>query len=654
MICDFLLNEHKNNPKYKKIMIIIDSIIILHLIMDKIELFSFLDKYINTKYRNYILKKYFCYPFLFIYFSLEFYYIRNYYMHNKYNIRYIYILIPYLIIFCKYFLDFDYVYLKFQTTGHPPEIISLMKQLYIMICLLLLFIKPFYQKQNNINKVSSSNVINFKLFLFIMINFICVEVERIEMVIFCHFILFYLCLEFKKEKNVFLKIIYLIIIICYPQIHFIANQGKYTLDTSIKVTTKCPSKWADNRPIIMGFIFVANKFRFNIICVGYLYSLIKITKKKIMNYYTKLIILIHFIQLFGIILCFFYYVKKEKGDYYIEILYLIAVQILPITLFQIAFLVNYIVYRIVNFYFKANEIVYEPIDEINIDKSYNIRELDIDNMIKLKSSKLFLYLLNIRKINNIGKEEKEVFKITKNDFNNLKLLFNDNWSDFNILNEYSNIIKSLYKKKELEKELIFLKEYFGLQYIDNSYITKLKNDIILFFIQKEDIYKDINKFISELIPNNSEYLSNLNSLKDNFSKNNINLNIIKNYDNLLEKFFSNFKGKNFNQNDIILQSGNFISNRNKRRANSIDNIEADELILTVQFNLVDKRISYSVSCKNTDIFVDIEEMFLDKFPEYKDKEIYYMVNSFKIRRFKTIEENKIKNNDKIMVYIYEE
>ena len=113
-----------------------------------------------------------------------------------------------------------------------------------------------------------------------MINFICVEVERIEMVLFFHFILFYLCLEFKKEKDVFLKLMYLIIIICYPQIHFIANQGKYTLDTSIKVTTKCPSKWADDRPLTMGFIFVADKFRFNIICVGYLYSLIKITKKK--------------------------------------------------------------------------------------------------------------------------------------------------------------------------------------------------------------------------------------------------------------------------------------------------------------------------------------------------------------------------------------
>ena len=76
--------------------------------------------------------------------------------------------------------------------------------------------------------------------------------------------------------------------------------------------------------------------------------------------------------------------------------------------------------------------------------------------------------------------------------------------------------------------------------------------------------------------------------------------------------------------------------------------------MNVQFNSVDQRISYSISCKNTNIFVDIEEIFINKYPEYKDKEIYYMVNSFKVRRFKTIEENRIKNNDKIIVYIYDE
>ena len=62
--------------------------------------------------------------------------------------------------------------------------------------------------------------------------------------------------------------IYMILIICYPEIHFIANQGTYTMDTSIKVTNKCPSKWADDRPIVMGVIFVVDKFRFCNGCIS--------------------------------------------------------------------------------------------------------------------------------------------------------------------------------------------------------------------------------------------------------------------------------------------------------------------------------------------------------------------------------------------------
>ena len=312
-------------------------------------------------------------------------------------------------------------------------------------------------------------------------------------------------------------------------------------------------------------------------------------------------------------------------------------------------------------------------------------------MDKLKSSKLFLYLLNIRKTKNVGRDEIEIFKISKNDFNNLKLLFNDNLPDYNILNEYSNIIKNLSKKSELEKELIFLKEYFGLQYIDNSYILKLKNDLILFFIKKEDIYKDINQFltfITELFPNNAEFLSDVNILKENLQKMNINLNIIQNYDNLLEKFLSNFKNKNLNQNEVILnaekekvknltkeiellkenirlkncnterlnQNRNAIhSYRVKRTRNSIDNIQPGEIIYSVQFISVDQKINYNIPCKNTDIFVDIEEILLNEYPEYKDKELYYHANSSKVKRFKTMEENGIKNNDdKIMVYIYDE
>ena len=105
--------------------------------------------------------------------------------------------------------------------------------------------------------------------------------------------------------------IYLTLIIIYPQIHFIGNQGTYTLDTSIKATFKCPSKWADDRPIFMGVLFFFDKLRFNIMDLGYLFSLIKISKTKMMSYYTELIRLFHSIQLFGILICFLYYAKKN-------------------------------------------------------------------------------------------------------------------------------------------------------------------------------------------------------------------------------------------------------------------------------------------------------------------------------------------------------
>ena len=167
------------------------------------------------------------------------------------------------------------------------------------------------------------------------------------MIALFNIILFYLCYKFRKEQDLFIKMILIILIICYPQIHFIATQGTYTMDTSIKVTIKCPSKWADDRPILMGIIFVVHKFRFDIMAVGYMFCLIKITKKKIMNYYTEFIRIINTIQLLGMLISFLYFIKKQRERNYIQILYLIGIHIMPIILFDLAFLINYIFYKII-------------------------------------------------------------------------------------------------------------------------------------------------------------------------------------------------------------------------------------------------------------------------------------------------------------------
>ena len=379
VICISFLNNIKSN-NYIKLIITISFIIILHLIASKIELFSSLDKYINTQKKTDFIKIYLSYPFILIYGFTEIYSNRNYYIFpfKKYNIRYIYILLPYLFILTCYIFSFDF-HLKIKNVnGHSPETIHLLNKIYIMIFLLLLFIKPFYIKksdkidndgksQNNY-KIISSDIINTKLFLFIMIIFICTELERIEMILLFNFILFYLCYCFKNEQDIFVKMIYLTIIIIYPQIHFIGNQGTYTLDTSIKATFKCPSKWADDRPIFMGVIFFFDKLRFNIMDLGYLFSLIKISKTKMMSYYTELIRLFHSIQLFGILICFLYYIKMERESSFIQILYLMETQMMPVILFDLVYLLNYFIYKIIHFFVFGNSFTYyEAIDKIDIN-----------------------------------------------------------------------------------------------------------------------------------------------------------------------------------------------------------------------------------------------------------------------------------------------
>lgn len=366
------MNDIKTN-NYKFLIYNIIFIIFLNLIAAKKELFSSLDKYINTQPKSYFSKVFISYPLFIIYAFLEIYSVRKYYLSKKYKIKYNYILIPYLIILFYYMFKYDIGVTVKNYVGNTPERIILLSKTYIMIFLLLLFIKPFIENESGYEKVRSSELINLKLFLFIILNFICIELERILMIALFNIILFYLCYNFRKEKDLFIKMIFIVLIICYPQIHFIANQGTYTMDTSIKITVKCPSKWADDRPILMGIIFVVHKFRFDIMAVGYIFCLIKITKKKIMNYYTEYIRLINTIQLFGNLICFLYFIKKKREKNYIQILYLIGTHIMPIILFDLAFLINYIFYKIIYKLSKNTSFdEYEVLEKL--DKEFDLEE----------------------------------------------------------------------------------------------------------------------------------------------------------------------------------------------------------------------------------------------------------------------------------------
>ena len=84
------------------------------------------------------------------------------------------------------------------------------------------------------------------------------------------------------------------------------------------------------------------------------------------------------------------------------------------------------------------------------------------------------------------------------------------------------------------------------------------------------------------------------------------------------------------------------------------NRKPGEKIFSINFTSIDQKIGhYSISCKNTDIFVRLEEQLYEDYPEYKDKETYFIKNGDKIKRFKSLDENNIKKNDVLMLYTYD-
>ena len=82
-------------------------------------------------------------------------------------------------------------------------------------------------------------------------------------------------------------------------------------------------------------------------------------------------------------------------------------------------------------------------------------------------------------------------------------------------------------------------------------------------------------------------------------------------------------------------------------------LKPGEIIMTINFSSIGNQAvcNYSMPCKKTDLFVRLEEKLYDDFPQFKKYETYFEVQSKRIKRFQTLEENNIKNNDVINMFI---
>ena len=80
---------------------------------------------------------------------------------------------------------------------------------------------------------------------------------------------------------------------------------------------------------------------------------------------------------------------------------------------------------------------------------------------------------------------------------------------------------------------------------------------------------------------------------------------------------------------------------------------AKENLINVIFISIEEDIYLSTSCQKEEQFASIEKLFYKEYPELIELDISYKCNGEKIKSVKSIEDNKIKNNDIVIIIINE-
>ena len=199
---------------------------------------------------------------------------------------------------------------------------------------------------------------------------------------------------------------------------------------------------------------------------------------------------------------------------------------------------------------------------------------------------------------------------------------------------------------------IFFNLYLFLQYKSKTFLDFINDDSI-----KNNNEKINNNSINNNVENitsikkqNEDYKNKINELENKIIKLEL---IIKEKDNIINEYKQNKEIKN-------------ISNNNNNYINKIKELEKEiekyknycllpgEKLITIKFISIDQNINFETFAKKTDNIAKLENFLYEKYPKYKDTENYFLVNGKKLNRHRTLEENKIKDNDILTLGIFSE
>ena len=167
--------------------------------------------------------------------------------------------------------------------------------------------------------------------------------------------------------------------------------------------------------------------------------------------------------------------------------------------------------------------------------------------------------------------------------------------------------------------------------------------------EKEKI-KELEKLLLEEKNKNKKSETMINDLRKDLEKERNNNNKIKK-EIKEEKINIKKLGKETKESMIetIIEKDKEIKELKEKLARFPFILEEGEDLLSIRFISTDQQLNYSIICKNTDEFHKIEGKLYKEFPKYSENENYFLLNGKKINRYKTLEQNGVKNGDTIML-----
>ena len=152
-----------------------------------------------------------------------------------------------------------------------------------------------------------------------------------------------------------------------------------------------------------------------------------------------------------------------------------------------------------------------------------------------------------------------------------------------------------------------------------------------------------------------DYNNKINELENKIK--NLEL-IIKEKDNILNEYNKIEELKNISKNKNI-SNDNIYINRIKELEKEIEKYKnycllPGEKLITIKIVSADQNFEFNTFSKITDNFAKLESSLYEYYPKYKETENYFLVNGTKVNKHKTLEENKINDNDILTLKIFDE